>query len=95
MFNGNSAAGELLESNTSARHVKLLHSGGEKILLHKPHPRDIMSVAEEIAKLNNTLEYKGYQTHIYIDFESHLLHGRIEGIRDLVNFESETITGFI
>ena len=45
--------------------------------------------------MNNTLEYKGYQTHIHIDFESYLLHGRIEGIRDLVNFESETITGII
>ena len=45
--------------------------------------------------MNNTLEYKGYQTRIHIDFESHLLHGRIEGIRDLVNFESETITGII
>ena len=41
----------------------------------------------------NTLEYKGYWTNIEIDFESHVLHGRLEGIRDLVNFESETIDG--
>lgn len=43
----------------------------------------------------NALEYKGYSTNIEIDFESHLLHGRIEGIRDLVNFESETIAGIV
>ena len=45
--------------------------------------------------MNNVLEYKGYWTNIKIDFESHLLHGRIEGIRDLVNFESETVEGII
>lgn len=45
--------------------------------------------------MTNTLEYKGYWTDISIDFESHLLHGRIEGIRDLVNFESDTITGIV
>ena len=43
----------------------------------------------------NTLEYKGYWTNIEIDFESHVLHGRLEGIRDLVNFESETIDGIV
>lgn len=46
-------------------------------------------------KLNSILEYKGYWTDIEIDFESHVLHGRLEGIRDLVNFESETIEGII
>ena len=45
--------------------------------------------------MNNILEYKGYWTDIEIDFESHVLHGRLEGIRDLVNFESETIEGII
>ena len=45
--------------------------------------------------MNNILEYKGYYTRINIDFESHLLHGRIDGIRDLVNFESETVTGIV
>ncbi len=45
--------------------------------------------------MNNILEYKGYWTDITVDFESHLLHGRIEGIRDLVNFESETVEGII
>ncbi len=45
--------------------------------------------------MNNVLEYKGYWTDITVDFESHLLHGRIEGIRDLVNFESETVEGII
>ena len=45
--------------------------------------------------MSNVLEYKGYWTDITVDFESHLLHGRIEGIRDLVNFESETVEGII
>lgn len=45
--------------------------------------------------MNNILEYKGYWTDITVDFESHLLHGRIEGIRDLVNFESETVESII
>ncbi len=45
--------------------------------------------------MNNLLEYKGYYTEIKIDFESHILHGRLEGIRDFVNFESESIEGII
>ena len=45
--------------------------------------------------MSNVLEYKGYWTDITVDFHSHLLHGRIEGIRDLVNFESETVEGII
>ena len=43
--------------------------------------------------MNNILEYKGYYTNIEIDFESHMLYGKIEGIRDLVNFMSDTIQG--
>lgn len=45
--------------------------------------------------MNNRLEYKGFYTSIWIDFSSHVLHGKIEGIRDLVNFESETVEGII
>ena len=30
-----------------------------------------------------------------IDFKANMLYGKIEGIRDLVNFESETISGII
>lgn len=39
------------------------------------------------------LTYKGYYTNIKIDFESHVLHGKIEGIRDFVDFESNTVEG--
>lgn len=35
------------------------------------------------------LEYKGYWTHIEIDFEANMFYGEIEGIRDLVNFMSD------
>ena len=39
--------------------------------------------------MNSTLEYKGYCTRIEFDADSMLLHGKIEGINDLVTFESE------
>ncbi len=39
------------------------------------------------------LEYKGYYTNIRIDFESRVLYGKIEGITDYVDFESETVSG--
>lgn len=37
---------------------------------------------------NNILEYKGYHTKIEFDTETYTLRGKIEGINDLVNFES-------
>lgn len=42
---------------------------------------------------NNILEYKGYHTKIEFDSEDFVLRGKIEGINDLVNFESEDIKG--
>ena len=45
--------------------------------------------------MRNKLEYKGFTGSVEIDFPSHLLHGRIEGIRDLVTFESETVSGIM
>lgn len=41
----------------------------------------------------NTLEYKGYRTHIEIDFETNMFYGKIEGISDLVNFMSDIPDG--
>ena len=41
----------------------------------------------------NTLEYKGYHTHIEIDFEANMFYGKIEGISDLVNFMSDIPDG--
>ena len=43
--------------------------------------------------MNNVLEYKGYYTVIKIDFERHQLYGKIEGISDLVNFMSYSLSG--
>ncbi|HCW22894.1 MAG TPA: toxin-antitoxin system HicB family antitoxin [Lachnospiraceae bacterium] len=37
----------------------------------------------------NILEYKGYYTKIEYNVEDRVLYGKIEGIRDLVNFESD------
>ena len=36
----------------------------------------------------NILEYKGYHTTIEFDVETYVLRGKIEGINDFVNFES-------
>lgn len=43
--------------------------------------------------MNNILRYKGYFTKIEYSSEDQLLFGKIEGIRDLVNFESDSATG--
>lgn len=40
-------------------------------------------------KKNNVLEYKGYHAAIEFDAESHTLIGKIDGINDLVTFESD------
>ncbi len=40
--------------------------------------------------MNNLLEYKGYFTRIEYSAEDNILYGKIEGIRDLVNFESDS-----
>lgn len=37
----------------------------------------------------NILEYKGYHTIIELDVETFVLRGKIEGINDFVNFESD------
>lgn len=38
--------------------------------------------------MKNVLEYKGYHAKIEFDSEELVLRGKIEGIKDLVNFES-------
>ncbi len=43
--------------------------------------------------MKNVLEYKGYYTQIEYDDEDRVLYGKIEGIGDLVNFDSETASG--
>ena len=40
--------------------------------------------------MSNILEYKGYHTKVNYDAESGLLHGKIEGINDYVDFEATT-----
>lgn len=42
--------------------------------------------------MKNVLEYKGYHTKIEFDSEALVLRGKIEGIKDLVNFESTDIS---
>ena len=41
--------------------------------------------------MENTLQYKGYFTNISYSVEDKVLHGKIEGIDDLVTFESEDV----
>ena len=42
--------------------------------------------------MKNILEYKGYHTRIEFDSEALVLRGKIEGIKDLVNFESAELS---
>ena len=39
--------------------------------------------------MKNILEYKGYFTTIEFSVDDMVLHGKIEGINDLVNFEAD------
>lgn len=39
--------------------------------------------------MKNFLEYKGYYTRVEYDCEDNVLHGKVEGINDLVNFECD------
>lgn len=41
---------------------------------------------------NDIMEYKGYHSRIEFDSVSKVLHGKIEGIIDLVTFESNSIS---
>lgn len=41
--------------------------------------------------MKNVLEYKGYLAKIEYSVEDRVLYGKIEGIKDLVNFESDSI----
>ena len=41
--------------------------------------------------MRNILEYKGYHTKIEFDSDALVVRGKIEGIRDLVNFESSNL----
>ena len=41
--------------------------------------------------MKNILEYKGYHAKIEFDSEAKVLRGKIEGINDLVNFESTSL----
>ncbi len=40
--------------------------------------------------MNNTLQYKGYYSNVNYSFEDGVLYGKIEGIDDLITFESES-----
>ena len=39
---------------------------------------------------DSKLEYNGYHTYIHYSVADKVLHGKIEGIKDLVDFESES-----
>ncbi len=42
--------------------------------------------------MKNILEYKGYHTRIEFDSEDLVVRGKIEGIKDFVDFESSDLT---
>ena len=41
--------------------------------------------------MTNVFEYKGYCTRIHYSAEDNVLYGKIEGIVDLVDFESSSV----
>lgn len=43
----------------------------------------------------NELHYRGYVTLIHYSAPDNILYGKIEGIRDLVLFESDTCDGIV
>lgn len=43
-------------------------------------------------KPNDIFEYKGYHARVEFDSVSKILHGKIEGINDLVTFESDSVS---
>ena len=43
--------------------------------------------------MNNVLKYKGYYAVVQYSAEDEVLYGKIEGIDDLVSFESDSICG--
>ena len=43
-------------------------------------------------KPNDVLEYKGYHSRIVYDSVSKVLHGKVEGINDLITFESDSVS---
>lgn len=42
--------------------------------------------------MSNMLKYKGYTTRVEYSVEDQVLHGKIEGISDLVDFESDSLS---
>ena len=43
--------------------------------------------------MRNILEYKGYLTKIEYSAEDNVIFGKVEGIKDLILFESENTSG--
>lgn len=43
--------------------------------------------------MNNVLKYKGYYAVVQYSAEDEVLYGKIEGINDLISFESDSISG--
>lgn len=46
-----------------------------------------------VSVMTNTLQYKGYSVNIEYSAEDKVLYGKIDGIGDLVTFESENVDG--
>ena len=43
--------------------------------------------------MSNALTYKGFNARVEFDAEDRIFAGRIAGIRDIVGFQAETVTG--
>ena len=54
---------------------------------------DWLSRLAWVSVMTNTLQYKGYSANIEYSAEDKVLYGKIDGIGDLVTFESENVDG--
>ena len=92
---------EFNKGKTSGSRVKFYRQSDKKIiLLHKPHPGDVMdslTVKDLVSSLKkiwrfamNILEYKGYRGKVEYDAENFMLHGKVVGIDDLITFEGNS-----
>lgn len=54
---------------------------------------DWLSRLAWVSVMTNTLQYKGYSVNIEYSAEDKVLYGKIDGIGDLVTFESENVDG--
>ncbi len=92
------------KGKTSGSRVIFKNEHKHPIMLHRPHPGNIIKsyalkqVYNELKNLGyikilkmNTLNYKGYIGSVYFSEKDNVFFGKVEGIEGLVNFEGDSV----